>query len=84
MHVLFYLCPILSFAWLTGMMEGSDRYREQVLPILEDRCFDCHFDGRGRIMSARSYHDVQKYVPVCKYLQKRCYFHVFLHIAPPW
>lgn len=37
--------------WLTSVNSGAetlpagDRYRDSILPILEDRCYDCHGDG---------------------------------------
>ena len=29
-------------------LPGGDRYRESILPILEDRCYDCHGDGENK------------------------------------
>lgn len=46
--VLTYLCSGFLFANFVGLAGERDRYREQVLPILEDRCFDCHGDGEQK------------------------------------
>ena len=40
--------------WLTTVNSGAetlpagDRYRDSILPILEDRCYDCHGDGSNK------------------------------------
>ncbi len=38
-------CGSNSFA---GDHPGADRFREQIAPILQDRCFDCHGDGSNK------------------------------------
>ena len=46
--ILIYVCLGFVFAHFYGLAGVGDRYREQVLPILEDRCFDCHGDGEQK------------------------------------
>ena len=38
----------LAFGGRLDAVEGAIAYREQVLPILEDLCFDCHGDGEQK------------------------------------
>ncbi len=45
--VLLVGCLLLAFGEITGQAGAGDRYRERVLPVLVDRCFDCHGDGES-------------------------------------
>ena len=43
-----FIATAWSAAAATVQSDGADRYREEILPILEDRCYDCHGDGSSK------------------------------------
>lgn len=47
------LLPVFAIALSSGVLgeesdSGADRYRNEILPILQDRCYDCHGDGSSK------------------------------------
>ena len=39
---------VLASAAGSDLKEAADRFRDEILPILQDRCFDCHGDGSAK------------------------------------
>lgn len=55
LRYMFWTVAVIPVAlWLTTVNSGAetlsagDRYRDSILPILEDRCYDCHGDGSNK------------------------------------